>query len=179
MKKIIYLLSTILTLFFMSCNGQTSSGNEEVKKQNTQDVAEKVPDNAEGSPVHINKAQFLDLVMNYEKNTEKWVFEGDKPCLVDFYADWCGPCRISSPILEDLAKQYAGKINIYKVDIDDEQEIAAVFGIQSIPAFLFCPVDGEPTMSAGIANTPAATKQMFIQQIEQLLLKKNQPTTGI
>jgi thioredoxin len=179
MKKIIYLLSTILTVFFISCNGQTSPGKEAVKNQNTQDVAAKVSDGNVVSPVHINKAQFLDLVMNYEKNTEKWVFEGDKPCLVDFYADWCGPCRISSPILEDLAKQYAGKIIIYKVDIDDEQELAAVFGIQSIPSFLFCPVDGEPTMSAGIANSAAATRQMFIQQIEQLLLKKNQPTTGI
>ena len=94
-----------------------------------------------------------------------------QPVMVDFWADWCGPCRITSPILEDLAKQYAGKINFYKVDVDREQELAAVFGVQSIPSFLFCPLKGNPTISSGIANSREATKNMFIKQIEELLLK--------
>jgi thioredoxin len=159
----------------VSCNGQ--SGKAEAAKNNKV-TSVQVPDLQKNeisvSPVHLTKEDFLKLVMNYEKNTNTWKFEGDKPCVVDFYADWCAPCRITSPILEDLARQYAGRINVYKINIDKEQELAAVFGIQNIPTFLFCPVDGEPTLSSGIANTPAATKQMFIDQIEELLLK----TTG-
>ena len=119
---------------------------------------------------HLTKQTFLDKVFNYEQNRE-WKFEGDLPCVIDFYADWCGPCRITSPILEDLAKQYAGKINFYKVDVDREQELAAVFGVQSIPSFLFCPLKGAPTISSGIANSREATKNLFIKQIEELLLK--------
>ena len=99
--------------------------------------------------------------------------QGDKPCLVDFYADWCAPCRISSPILEELAIEYGDKINIYKVDTQREQELAMVFGIQSIPSFLFCPMEGRPVMSSGIAQDRQQTKEMFRRQIEEILLKSN------
>ena len=109
--------------------------------------------------------------MNYEKNTQEWVFEGDKPALIDFYADWCAPCRITSPILEELAKEYDGKIDVYKINTENERELAAIFGIQSIPSFLWVPMEGKPTMSAGIARTPEETKTMFRNQIDQLLLK--------
>lgn len=166
MMKLTYLLAAILAFSAQSCKSQTDSENT-TSKSIVQAHSEKVGDN---QPVHLTKDQFLKKVMNYEKNTNVWVYEGEKPCLVDFYADWCAPCRITSPILEDLAKQYAGRIVFYKVDIDEEQELAAVFGIQSIPSFLFCPLEGDPTMSSGIANTPAATRAMFIRQIEELLL---------
>ncbi len=125
-------------------------------------------------PIKLSKSDFLVKVFNYEKNPDKWVYEGDKPCLIDFYADWCGPCRITSPILEELAKEYRGKINIYKIDTDREQELAMVFGIQGLPSFLFCPMEGRPTMSSGIMRTPEETKQMFRQQIDQILLGKEQ-----
>jgi len=121
---------------------------------------------------HLTKESFKQKVFDYEKNSD-WKFEGDKPCLVDFYADWCGPCKISAPILEELSKEYAGKINIYKVNIDQERELASLFNVQSIPTFLFCPMEGNPTISSGIANTPDATKQMFREQINQLLLKNS------
>ena len=120
--------------------------------------------------IKLTKADFLAKVMNYEKNQTNWVFEGDKPALVDFYADWCAPCRITSPILEELAVEYGDKIDIYKVDTEAEQELAAVFGIRSLPSFLFIPKEGKPTMSAGIAQTPEETKQMFRNQIDELLL---------
>jgi thioredoxin len=120
--------------------------------------------------VKLTKADFLVKVMNYEKNQAEWVFEGDKPALVDFYADWCGPCRITSPILEELAVEYGDKIDIYKIDTDVEQELAAVFGIRGLPSFLFIPMEGKPTMSSGIAQTPEETKQMFRNQIDELLL---------
>ena len=125
-----------------------------------------------GKPVYLSKQDFLEKVMNYEKNQSEWVYEGNLPALIDFYADWCGPCRKAAPILEELAKEYEGKIHIYKIDTQKEQELAAVFGIQSIPAFLWVPQEGRPTMSNGIAQSDAETKAMFKQMIEELLLEK-------
>ncbi len=155
--------------------------NDPVPVPTNQPSVEKEPDPVKDSgsgektvkkPVHLTRDDFLNKVMNYEKNTEKWVYEGEKPCLIDFYADWCAPCRITSPILEELAVEYAGKIHIYKVDTQEEQELAAVFGIRSIPSFLFCPMEGKPVMTAGIAQTPEATRQMFRERIDNLLLKQ-------
>lgn len=122
-------------------------------------------------PVKLTKQEFLDKVMDYEKNPTAWVYKGTLPCLIDFYADWCAPCRITSPILDELAKEYSGKISVYKIDVQVEKELAAVFGVQGIPAFLYCPVEGNPSMTSGIARTPEETKQMFIQNIEGFLLK--------
>jgi thioredoxin 1 len=87
---------------------------------------------------HLTKETFLNKVFNYELNKE-WKFEGEKPCIIDFYADWCGPCKMVAPVLEELAKDFDGKINVFKVDTEEEQELASVFGIRSIPSFLFVP----------------------------------------
>jgi thioredoxin 1 len=123
-------------------------------------------------PVHLTKQDFLVKVMDYEKNPDKWIFKGELPCLIDFYADWCAPCRITAPILDELAESYAGKINIYKIDIEREKELSRIFGIQSIPAFLYCPMEGMPSISSGIARTAEETKQLFISHIESILLDK-------
>ncbi len=96
----------------------------------------------------LTKETFFAKVFNYEKNKE-WKFEGELPCLIDFYADWCGPCKTVAPILEELSDDYHGKINIYKIDTEQEQELAAAFGIRSIPSMLFCPIDKEPQMAQG------------------------------
>jgi thioredoxin len=179
MKKTWYWLVGIMVLSAISCKGQPDQkapaleSNAADKPAATAQVSATA---SEGTTKHITKTDFLKLVMDYEKNTETWAFAGDKPCLIDFYADWCAPCRITSPILEDLARQYAGQINIYKVDIEKERELAAVFGVQSIPTFLFCPMEGKPTISSGIASSPEATREMFIQQIEELLIKNSNPS---
>ena len=126
----------------------------------------------EQTVTYLTKADFLKKIVDYEKNPTQWIFLGDKPCIIDFYADWCRPCRIASPILEDLAEEYKGRINVYKVNTDREKELSAAFGIQSIPAFLFCPMSGTPQMSAGIAQTAEETQAIFKKIIEEFLLKK-------
>ncbi len=96
----------------------------------------------------LTKKDFLEKVFNYEKNKE-WKFEGDVPCIIDFYADWCQPCKMVAPILEELSEEYGDKLNIYKVDTEVERELAGAFGIRSIPSMLFCPADAEPQMATG------------------------------
>ncbi|MDD3723321.1 MAG: thioredoxin [Lutibacter sp.] len=96
----------------------------------------------------LTKETFLEKVFNFEKNKD-WKFEGEVPCIIDFYADWCGPCKMVAPILEELGKEYKGKLNIYKVDTEVEQELAAAFGIRSIPSMLFVPKDEAPQMAQG------------------------------
>lgn len=97
---------------------------------------------------HLTKESFKEKVFNFEESKD-WKFEGNLPCLIDFYADWCGPCKMVAPILEELATEYDGKMNIYKVDTEDQKELAGMFGIQSIPSLLFVPVEGMPQMAMG------------------------------
>lgn len=99
---------------------------------------------------HLNKASFQDRVHDFEKDGENWNFKGDKPCIIDFYADWCGPCKMLGPILDELSVDYEGKVDIYKIDTEQERELSAAFGIRSIPSMLFVPVGGQPQMVAGL-----------------------------
>jgi len=119
----------------------------------------------------MTKTDFLNKVMDYDKNPETWVFKGKRPCVIDFYADWCGPCKIASPVLEELALEYQGKVDFYKVNIDKEKELAYVFGIQSIPSFLYCPVVGKPTKTMGVASDKKQIKQTFKSEIQKILSK--------
>ena len=105
----------------------------------------------------LTKETFLQKVFNYEQNKE-WKFEGELPCIIDFYADWCGPCKMVGPVLKELAEEYQGKLNIYKVDTEAQQELASAFGIQSIPSILFVPLNGKPQMAAGALPKNALKK---------------------
>ncbi|MFV0591750.1 MAG: thioredoxin [Draconibacterium sp.] len=112
---------------------------------------------------HLTKETFKEKVFNFEANKE-WKYEGAKPCLIDFYADWCGPCKMVAPVLEELQKEYGNSIVIYKVNTEEQQELAGMFGIQSIPSLLFVPQDGQPQMAMG-----ALPKQTFEKAISDVL----------
>jgi thioredoxin len=111
----------------------------------------------------LTKETFKEKVFNFESNKE-WKFEGDKPCLIDFYADWCQPCKMVAPILDELSDEYDGKMNIYKINTEEQQELAGMFGIQSIPSLLFVPTEGQPQMAQG-----ALPKDTFERAIKDVL----------
>ena len=113
---------------------------------------------------HLTKDTFLQKVFNYEINKE-WKFEGDIPVVIDFWAPWCGPCRMVGPIIDELSSEYTGKVNFYKVNVDDEQELAGIFGIRSIPSMLFVPKEGKPKMSVG-----ALPKEALVEVIDKELI---------
>ena len=115
---------------------------------------------------HLTKAEFLSKVWNYEANPNEWKYEGDKPCIIDFYTTWCGPCKRLSPILEELAVEYKGKIVVYKINTEVERELAQVFQVRSIPTLLFCPLNDNPQINVG-----ALPKEQLVEAINKVLLK--------
>jgi thioredoxin 1 len=112
---------------------------------------------------HLTKETFISKVFDFETNKE-WKFAGTKPCIIDFYADWCGPCKMVAPVLEELAKDFNGKLDVYKVNTEEQQELASVFGIRSIPSFLFVPVEGQPQMAMG-----ALPRETFVKAFKEVL----------
>jgi thioredoxin len=125
----------------------------------------------ESKPIYLTKSEFIKRVMDFEKNKTEWVYKGDKPAIVDFYADWCGPCKKVAPALEELASEYAGKVYIYKINIDKEPELAGLFGVKNIPTFLIIPMKGKPSMSSGASSNHNENKTRFKQIITDVLLK--------
>lgn len=172
MKKIAF-VALLFTFTLTACAGkpkdkktiaqnstqQTNSENNKSKSKNKQTVTME--------PIHLTKEEFLTKVANYEANPNEWKYLGDKPCLIDFYANWCGPCKTIAPILEELAKEYSGQIYIYKINTEEQQELASAFGIRSIPSLLFVPMEGQPQMAMG-----ALPKATFKEAIDDVLLKK-------
>lgn len=128
--------------------------------------AQSVSSDSNGKVIHIGKTEFVEKIYDYEKNPDKWIYNGKKPAIVDFYADWCGPCRMLSPTLESLAQKYKDKIIIYKVNTDKERELAAAFGITSLPTLLFIPMDKMPQVAQG-----ALPKEDLEKEINDFLLK--------
>lgn len=147
MHKILLIITLSLTTFYGSA--QTN------KKQNQM------------KPIELTKNDFLIKVADYQSNPDKWVYLGDKPALIDFYASWCGPCKMIAPILEELATEYGDEIVIYKINTEKEQELATAFGIRSIPSLLFVPMHGQPQMAQG-----AMGKSDLKKTINKVLLNK-------
>lgn len=150
-NKILPLLAVVMFIF--SC-----SGAPEGETQNQTNAMK---------TIQLTKKDFLTKVANYETNPGEWKYLGDKPALIDFYADWCGPCKAIAPVLEELAEEYGDQIHIYKVNTETEQELAATFGIRSIPTLLFVPADGDPQIAQG-----ALPKASLKNLIDEVLLAK-------
>lgn len=158
MKKLIF--ASFLFAFTISAFAGTNKDHKTLDENKSKELKKM-------GTIHLTKAEFLSNVSNYEANPTQWKYLGDKPCIIDFYASWCGPCKTIAPILEDLAKEYDGQIYIYKINTEEEQDLAGAFGIRSIPTLLFCPMNEAPQMAQG-----AMPKESFKQAINDVLLKK-------
>ena len=153
MKKLTFLILLAATLMGSSCTGSPAEGTG-------------TTGNSDDQVVKLTAATFQKLVWDYKKNPQQWVFAGDQPVIIDFYADWCRPCKMVAPIMEELSKEYKGKIRIYKVNTDEQRELAGLFNVSSIPAILFVPKNGKPQMAVG-----AMQKANYIEAINTILLK--------
>lgn len=169
MKKLILLLALVSAIGLNSCSDAIggTGGNDRTT------AGDSAPDSKNGEtdqmkPEYLTYDSFLEKVWNFEENPQEWVYEGDVPCVIDFYADWCRPCRMVAPIMDDLAKEYHGKVKIYKIDVDKEKKLASVFQVRSIPSVLFSPVSGRPMMQAG-----ALPKDQYVKIIEENLLTES------
>mgnify|MGYP003300366409 FL=1 len=140
-------MKNILTLTLLLFTLGAAASNEEEKTMKA---------------TNITKQDFINKVMDYKSNPSEWKYKGDKPAIIDFYASWCGPCRMLAPVLDEIAKEYDGKIYVYKVDTEAETELAQLFGIRSIPSILFVPMDGQPMMMQGAL--PKAELQQVIEE---------------
>lgn len=157
MKKTLLLLSSLLSV--VCCMGQAPKANSHKSNSKTK---------TEVKTIQLTKSEFLTKVVNYEVDTDEWKYLGDKPAIIDFYASWCGPCKILAPILEELAVEYGDSIYIYKVDTEKEKELAATFGIRAIPTLWFVPMEGMPQMATG-----ALSKERLIYAINKVLFNKD------
>jgi len=115
---------------------------------------------------HLTYNEFLKKVWNFENNPNTFIYKGKLPAVIDFYANWCGPCRRVAPIMEKLAEEYDGKLLVYKVNVDQEKELAAAFQVKSIPMVLFIPLEGQPAMQVG-----ALPEEGYRKVIEEQLIK--------
>ena len=147
-------------------NFNEAQGGKKATNVDSKDVSAADAKQGDGKVNYLTTADFKKKIMDYEKHPDEWVFEGDRPAIIDFYATWCRPCKMTAPVVEELANDYQGKIDFYKVDIDKEPELAATFGIQSIPTFLFIPVKGKPTAQMG-----AMQKADFEEIIKSVIFK--------
>jgi thioredoxin len=168
MKKLSFLFAILLSATLIGCSNVIGS-NEGVDTDGTKkSVSGDASSADELKPEYLTYDTFIEKVWDFEQNPQEWVYEGDVPCVIDFYADWCRPCRMVAPIMDDLAKEYDGKVKIYKIDVDKEKRLASVFQVRSIPAVLFSPMEGRPMMQAG-----ALPKDQYIKIIEENLLTES------
>lgn len=164
-RKGVLITAIVLASTMIACGNQGGKNNKNSTNNNNK-ITENSMITTTKKTINLTRADFLKKVANFEETPDKWIYLGDKPAIIDFYADWCGPCKTIAPILEELAEEYDGQIYIYKVDTEAEQQLAGEFGIRSIPSLLFVPMGEDPQMAQG-----ALPKDAFKQAIEEVLLK--------
>ncbi len=157
-------MGVLSALILAACGGASEARSAQNENQQNEQQSKTT---TVMKPIHLTKAEFLKKVVDYEGNPTEWKYLGEKPAIIDFYASWCGPCKRVAPILDELAAEYGDKIDIYKIDTEQEQELAAAFGIRSIPTLLFVPMEGKPQMVQG-----AIGKADFEKIIQEVLLAK-------
>lgn len=157
-------MGVLSALILTACGGASEARSAQNENQQNEQQSKTT---TVMKPIHLTKAEFLKKVVDYEGNPTEWKYLGEKPAIIDFYASWCGPCKRVAPILDELAAEYGDKIDIYKIDTEQEQELAAAFGIRSIPTLLFVPMEGKPQMVQG-----AIGKADFEKIIQEVLLAK-------
>lgn len=157
-------MGVLSALILAACGGASEARSAQNENQQSEQQSKTT---TVMKPIHLTKAEFLKKVVDYEGNPTEWKYLGEKPAIIDFYASWCGPCKRVAPILDELAAEYGDKIDIYKIDTEQEQELAAAFGIRSIPTLLFVPMEGKPQMVQG-----AIGKADFEKIIQEVLLAK-------
>jgi len=165
MKQLKYIGILVLFTGLFSCSNSSESSEAGDQKQAVHQD-ESLPGDLK--PEYLTAETFREKVWDYQANPEEWTYNGELPCVVDFYADWCKPCKMVAPIMDDLADYYEGRVKIYKVNTDEQRELATVFQVRSIPAILFAPGEGKPAMQAG-----AMSKEDYINIIDEFVLKLN------
>jgi thioredoxin len=171
MHRVIKLLVLITVIITASCNQNSENSGVKTNAAAVDNVSSfNNPQLANGDikPSYLTVADFKIKVWDYEANPEEWIYKGELPCVIDFYADWCKPCKMVAPIMDELADHYKGRVIIYKVNTDKEKELASVFRVNSIPSVLFSPATGKPAMQPG-----ALTKEDYIRIIDEFVLKIN------
>ena len=167
--KGILLVAVAFSFSIVACSNSGDKNNSNTTEANSNKIENNMnTTTTTKKTINLTRTEFLEKVANFEETPDKWVYLGDKPAIIDFYADWCGPCKMIAPILEELAAEYEGHIYIYKVDTEAEQQLAGEFGIRSIPSILFVPMGEDPQMAQG-----ALPKDAFKEAIEEVLLKNN------
>jgi thioredoxin len=151
----------------VACSNANSETNEGTDNSTSTEMNSSGSDDVTAKPEYLTKETFKQKIWDYEKNPQQWVYEGTEPAIIDFYADWCKPCKMVAPILEEISKDYAGQVKVYKIDTEDEKELAAVFQVRSIPTFLYIPASGQPQMDKGFKD-----KATFEKIISEVLLTK-------
>lgn len=169
MKKLGLIFFSALLMSSYGCNNLKGNQDESgivLTETEIETTSDKQSSEATIEPEYLTYDTFIEKVWDFESNPQEWVYKGDVPCVIDFYADWCKPCKMVAPIMDDLAVEYEGKVKIYKIDTDKEKRLAQVFQVRSIPSVLFSPVKGRPMMQTG-----ALPKDQYVKIIEDELLK--------
>ncbi len=164
MKRLNLIVLLLIGMIIFGC-----ASAEDKKSEESQQSETTISDDGKTHPEHLTYATFKEKVWDFETNPQEWSYLGTEPCIIDFYADWCQPCKMVAPIMEELSNDYDGKIKIYKVDTQTERELASIFQITGIPAILFVPKNGQPMKQAG-----AMSKDYYEKVINEFLLPSTQ-----